>query len=46
MDVIGWGWATTDAECMSVFDVSTGEKLMNVTLGDPKNITYRCVYYD
>ena len=46
MYVIGWGWATTDAECMSVLDVSTGEKLMDVTLGDPKNITYRCVYYD
>ena len=44
--VIGWGWATTDAECMSVYDFSTGEELMNVTLGDPQNITYRCVYYE
>ena len=44
--VIGWGWATTDAECMTVLDNSTGEKLMNVTLGDPQNITYRCVYYE
>ena len=44
--VIGWGWATTDNECMSVLDASTGKKQMSVTLGDPKNITYRCVYYE
>ncbi len=25
MYVIGWGWATTDNECMSVLDASTGE---------------------
>ena len=44
--VIGWGWVTTDNECMPVLDASTGEKLMSVKLGDPKNITYRCVYYE
>ena len=44
--VIGWGWATTDNECMSVIDTSTGEKQLSVTLGDPQNITYRCVYYE
>ena len=44
--VIVWGWATTDNECMSVLDVATGEKLMSVRLEDPKNITYRCVYYE
>ena len=44
--VIGWGWATTDNECMSVLNASTGNKLMSVQLGDPKNITYRCVYYE
>lgn len=44
--VIGWGWATTDSECMTVLDTSTGEELMSVTLGDPQNITYRCAYYD
>ena len=44
--VIGWGWATTDNECMSVLDASTGKKLMSVMLGDPENITYRCVYYE
>ena len=44
--VIGWGWATTDNECMSVLDISTGNKLMSVTLEDPDNITYRCIYYE
>ena len=44
--VIGWGWAIRDAECMSVLDALDGKKLMSVTLGNPKNITYRCVYYD
>ena len=44
--VIGWGWATTDNGCMSVIDTSTGEKQLSVTLGDPQNITYRCVYYE
>lgn len=44
--VIGWGWAVRDAECMSVIDAAHGKKLMSVTLGNPKNITYRCVYYD
>ncbi len=44
--VIGWGWATTDDECMSVLDASTGKKLMSVRLGEPKNITYRCAYYE
>ena len=43
--VIGWGWATTDAECLSVLNTDTGEKLMSVTLDNPKDITYRCVYY-
>ena len=43
--VIGWGWATTDNECMSVYDFSSGERMMSVTLEDPDNITYRCVYY-
>lgn len=44
--VIGWGWATTDNECMSVFDRMTREKLMSVTLENPQDITYRCVYYE
>ena len=44
--MIGWGWATTDDECMSVIDFATGEKLLSVRLGNPQNITYRCVYYE
>ena len=44
--VIGWGWATADNECMSVYDFSTGQKLMSVTLENPQNITYRCAYYE
>jgi len=44
--VIGWGWATTDDECMSVIDLASGKKQMSVRLGEPKNITYRCVYYE
>lgn len=44
--VIGWGWATRDAECMTVYDFAAGKALMTVTLGNPKNLTYRCVYYD
>ena len=55
MYVIGWGWAMNDNECMSVYnnektdkDEKKGEndKVMSVTLDNPKNITYRAVYYD
>lgn len=44
--VVGWGWATKDAECLSVHNALTGDKLMSVTLDDPENITYRCAYYE
>ena len=44
--VIGWGWATTDSECMSVYDLKSDTRIMSVTLDNPQNITYRCVYYD
>lgn len=44
--VIGWGKAMKDNECMSVHDFSTGKKLMSVSLKNPMNFTYRCVYYD
>ena len=44
--VIGWGWATKDNECMSVSNFATGKKLLSVTLENPKNVTYRCVYYE
>ncbi len=41
---IGWGYTNIDADCMSVVDFSTGETLMNVSLDDPADVTYRCVY--
>lgn len=44
--VIGWGWATKGNECMSVYDMKQGKKLMSVSLRDPKDITYRCVYFE
>lgn len=44
--VIGWGWSTTDSECMSVYDFDTGEEQMSINVGDKNNLTYRCVYYD
>ncbi|MCR4907804.1 MAG: aryl-sulfate sulfotransferase [Lachnospiraceae bacterium] len=44
--VIGWGFAQNDKVCMSVHNFATGEELMNVSLANPNNFTYRCVYYD
>ena len=44
--VLGWGRSENDAECMSVHDFGTGETLMTVTLDNPNNFTYRCVYYE
>ena len=44
--VIGWGWQTKGNECMSVYDMKQGKKLMSVSLVNPKNVTYRCVYFD
>ena len=43
--MIGWGYTTIDDDCMSIMDFSTGDVLMNVKVEDPKNVTYRCVYY-
>lgn len=44
--VIGWGRTENDAVCMSVYDFSADKELLSVTLANPKNFTYRCVYYD
>lgn len=44
--VIGWGWPTTDSQCMTVYDFSKGEELMTVSLKDEPYITYRCAYYE
>ncbi len=44
--VIGWGRSENDADCMSVYDFASGEELLTVTLANPNNFTYRCVYYE
>lgn len=44
--VIGWGYATKDQICMSVYDFKEKKELMSIALDNPKNFTYRCVYYD
>ena len=44
--VIGWGMAMNDNECMSVVDFKTGETLMTVSLKNPGNATYRCLYFE
>ncbi len=43
---IGWGMATKDKDCMSVWDMTKGTALMTVTLDNPTDYTYRCVYYE
>ncbi len=43
--VIGWGRSENDGQCMSVYDFGAGKELMSVTLKNPNNFTYRCVYY-
>ncbi|MCR5587839.1 MAG: aryl-sulfate sulfotransferase [Lachnospiraceae bacterium] len=44
--MIGWGAATKDTKCMSVYDFAADEELFSVALKNPKNFTYRCVYYE
>jgi hypothetical protein len=44
--VIGWGRTMNDNICMSVYDFATGEEEMSIALDNPRNFTYRCVYYD
>ena len=44
--VIGWGRSENDAECLSVYDFTTGEELLSVTLPNKNNFTYRCAYYE
>lgn len=44
--VVSFGAATKDAEYMAVMDFATGEKLLSVTLDNPQDFTYRCVYYE
>ena len=44
--VIGWGRTMNDPVCMSVYDFASGEEKMAVSLKNPVNFTYRCVYYE
>lgn len=44
--VISFGAATKDLEYMAVIDFATGEKLLSLTLDNPQDFTYRCVYYE
>ena len=44
--VVSYGAATKDLEYMSVIDFATGEKQLSITLDDPQQFTYRCVYFD
>ena len=44
--VIGWGCATRDTVCLSVYDFAAGQELFSVSLDDPNFFTYRCVYYE
>ena len=44
--VVSFGAATKDNEYMAVIDFATGEKLLSITLDNPQDFTYRCVYYD
>ena len=44
--VIGWGRTMNDPICMSVYDFASGEEKMAVSLKNPVNFTYRCVYYE
>ena len=44
--MIGWGYATKDPICMSVYDFAADKELISVELKNPQNFTYRCVYYE
>ena len=43
---VGWGFTQNDATTMSVMDFATGTESFKVELENPKNFTYRCVYYE
>ena len=44
--VVSFGAATKDPEYMAVIDFATGEQLLSVTLDNPQDFTYRCVYFE
>ena len=43
---IGWGKTENDAVTMSVYDFAAQKELISVTLANPNNFAYRCVYYE
>ena len=44
--MIGWGRSENDSVCMSVYDFAEDRELLRVSLENPTNFTYRCVYYE
>lgn len=46
MFMLGWGRTENDAVCMCVYDFATDTELIRMTLDNPQNFTYRCVYFE
>ena len=42
---LGWGCSQNDAVCFCIYDFAQDKELISVTLANPENFTYRCVYY-
>ncbi len=42
---LGWGHASNDSVCFCVYDFDQDKELLRITLDNPNNFTYRCVYY-
>ncbi len=43
---LGWGCTQNDAVCFCIYDFAADKELISITLENPSNFTYRCVYYD
>ena len=43
---LGWGCAENDSVCFCVYDFDADKELLRITLENPSNFTYRCVYYE
>lgn len=46
MFMLGWGRTENDAVWMCVYDFATDTELIRMTLDNPQNFTYRCVYFE
>lgn len=44
--MLGWGRTENDAVCLCVYDFDEDRELIRMTLDNPSNFTYRCVYYE